>query len=194
MTFDARRELSELDHAVYRAVASTPVPVLDKPLRRVSAFANHSKPWFILAAACAVVGGRRGRRAALGGVVAIGLTSFVVNVPMKWMGQRQRPDREHHEVPETRHVPMPSSTSFPSGHSASAAAFATAIGSCAPELRVPLGAAAGVVAFSRVYTGVHYPGDVLVGVTVGALVGKFVSRRVCGGAARYRAHADHEGG
>jgi membrane-associated phospholipid phosphatase len=35
--------------------------------------------------------------------------------------------------------------------------------------------AASVVAFSRVYTGVHYPGDVLVGVAVGALLGRATS-------------------
>jgi membrane-associated phospholipid phosphatase len=34
---------------------------------------------------------------------------------------------------------------------------------------------AAMVAFSRVYTGVHYPGDVVVGVAVGALVGRVAS-------------------
>ena len=70
---------------------------------------------------------------------------------------------------------MPSSTSFPSGHSASAAAFAVAVGDVLPGLKLPLRAAAAVVAFSRVYTGVHYPGDVVVGATVGALVGRATS-------------------
>jgi membrane-associated phospholipid phosphatase len=71
---------------------------------------------------------------------------------------------------------MPSSTSFPSGHSASAAAFAVAVGDVLPELQLPLRAAASVVAFSRVYTGVPYPGDVLVGASVGALIGRLTSR------------------
>jgi len=71
---------------------------------------------------------------------------------------------------------MPTSTSFPSGHSASAAAFAVAVGDVVPALRVPLTAAAGTVAFSRVYTGVHYPGDVLVGVVTGAILGRLASR------------------
>ena len=61
-------------------------------------------------------------------------------------------------VPVPRWVPMPTSTSFPSGHSASAAAFAAAVGQVLPELRVPLRVAAATVALSRVYTGVHYPG------------------------------------
>jgi len=71
---------------------------------------------------------------------------------------------------------MPSSGSFPSGHSASAAAFAVAVGGVLPRLRRPLLAAASVVAFSRVYTGVHYPSDVLVGVTVGAVFGRLAAR------------------
>ena len=78
-------------------------------------------------------------------------------------------------MPQPRWVPMPTSTSFPSGHSASAAAFAVAVGDVIPGLRVPLGLAATAVAFSRVYTGVHYPGDVLVGAATGALLGRMSS-------------------
>ena len=44
-----------------------------------------------------------------------------------------------------------------------------------PKLRFPLRAAAGVVAFSRVYTGVDYPSDVLIGATVGTLLGRMTS-------------------
>ena len=98
-----------------------------------------------------------------------------MNQPMKLAGERHRPDREGGGVPELRWVRMPSSTSFPSGHSASAAAFAVAVGDVLPALRFPLRAAAFVVAFSRVYTGVHYPGDVLVGAAVGSLLGRLTS-------------------
>jgi undecaprenyl-diphosphatase len=45
-----------------------------------------------------------------------------------------------------------------------------------PALRLPLRVAAGTVAFSRVYTGVHYPGDVLVGVVSGVVLGRLASR------------------
>ena len=150
--------------------------MLDKPLRLVSDFANFSKPWFLVSGFLALFGGARGRRAALTGIAAIGATSLVVNQPMKMAGARIRPDRDGVGVPEQRWVRMPSSTSFPSGHSASAAAFAVAVGDLVPALRLPLRAAASVVAFSRVYTGVHYPGDVLVGATVGSLIGRLTSR------------------
>jgi undecaprenyl-diphosphatase len=144
----------------------------------VSDFANFSKPWFITAGLLAVLGGAEGRRAALTGVAAIGATSLVVNQPMKMIGERRRPDRDRLGVPQQRWVTMPSSASFPSGHSASAAAFAVAVGDLFPALKVPLRTAASVVAFSRVYTGVHYPMDVLVGATVGAVLGRVVSTAV----------------
>jgi undecaprenyl-diphosphatase len=70
---------------------------------------------------------------------------------------------------------MPESTSFPSGHSASAAAFAIAVGDVIPAAGIPLRVAAALVAFTRVYTGVHYPSDVVVGATAGALFGRLTS-------------------
>ena len=168
------RRMAGWDRAAYRVVADASTPLLDAPLRQVSGFANFSKPWLLAAAALALVGGPRGRRAAVTGVAAIGVTSFVVNQPMKLAGRR-RPDRERLGVPSERWVRMPSSTSFPSGHSASAVAFAVSVGDVLPPLRLPLRAAAAVVAFSRVYTGVHYPGDVLVGASVGAVLGRWTA-------------------
>ena len=153
------------------------MPVLDEPLRRVSDFANFSKPWFLVAGGLALFGGPRGRLAALTGVTAIGATSLLVNQPLKKMsGERRRPDRGVLGVPVQRWVRMPTSGSFPSGHSASAFAFAVAVGGVLPALRPALRAAASVVAFSRVYTGVHYPSDVLVGATLGALVGRLAAK------------------
>jgi membrane-associated phospholipid phosphatase len=169
------RRLGRLDRAAYRAVAEMSTPMLDRPLSRVSDFANFSKPWFVSAAALALFGGARGRRAAVTGVAAIALTSFVVNQPMKLAGERRRPDRTQLGAPESRWVPMPSSTSFPSGHSGSAAAFAVAVGDMLPGLRLPLGVAAAIVAFSRIYTGVHYPSDIVAGAVVGGLLGRATS-------------------
>jgi membrane-associated phospholipid phosphatase len=169
------RRLSRLDHAAYRKVAGMSTPLLDRPLRHVSHLANFSKPWLLVAAMIALFGGRRGRRAAATGIAAIGLTSLLVNQLMKLVRARRRPDRVELGVPESRWVTMPSSTSFPSGHSASAAAFAVSVGDMLPELRHPLRLAAAVVAFSRVYTGVHYPSDIVIGAAVGSLFGRATS-------------------
>jgi undecaprenyl-diphosphatase len=167
--------LLRLDQAVYRAIARTPTPALDQPLRVLSTVANWSVLWFGVSLLMTLLDRSRGRRAAATGLAAIGVTSLVVNQPMKRLGRRERPDREAAGVPQARWVRMPDSTSFPSGHSASAAAFATAAATVIPQVRLPLAALAGTVAFSRTYTGVHYPSDVVVGVVAGTALGRLVA-------------------
>lgn len=66
---------------------------------------------------------------------------------------------------------IPDSTSFPSGHAATAFAAAVAVGLVCRRLRTPLLALAAAVALSRVYLGVHYWSDVLAGSLLGALIG-----------------------
>ena len=71
---------------------------------------------------------------------------------------------------------MPASASFPSGHAASAFAFATGVGHVLPAVGVPLRALAALVAYSRVHTGVHYPGDVVAGALVGSGLAQLTTR------------------
>jgi membrane-associated phospholipid phosphatase len=169
------RELGAVDRAVYSAVATTPTPSLDEPLRRLSNAANNSGLWFAIAAGLGVAGGRAGRRAAVRGTVAIGVTSALVNLAVKSAWSRQRPDRAGAGVPVWRNVRMPTSTSFPSGHAASGFAFAAAIGRDQPWLGLGLRFVAAAVAYSRVHTGVHYPGDIVVGSLIGEGTGQTVA-------------------
>jgi len=173
------RELVEqfaaIDHAIYGSIATVPTPTLDRALAALSNAANYSVLWFSLAAGGALSGRHSLRRAALEGTVAIGVASALVNQGAKRFAPRRRPDRIGLAVPEGRHVRMPSSTSFPSGHSASAFAFASAAGTAAPVLSPPLHLLAALVAYSRVHTGVHYPGDVVVGSLIGMMSGQVVS-------------------
>jgi undecaprenyl-diphosphatase len=70
---------------------------------------------------------------------------------------------------------MPASTSFPSGHSAAAFAFATGVGHVLPQAAIPLRGLATLVAYSRVHTGVHYPGDVVAGALMGTLLAQLTT-------------------
>ena len=169
------RDLGAVDLAIYSAVADTPTPALDEPLRRLSNAANNSGLWFAIAAALALAGGGAGRRAALRGTLAIGATSALVNLAVKPIWARQRPDRTGAGVPVGRNVRMPASTSFPSGHAASGFAFAAAIGRDQPWLGIALRFLAAAVGYSRVHTGVHYPGDVVVGSLIGESTGQAVA-------------------
>jgi undecaprenyl-diphosphatase len=67
--------------------------------------------------------------------------------------------------------PHSSTHSFPSGHAATSFACATVLAHYVPHLRVPLYVLAALIAFSRVYNGMHYPTDVLAGAILGVLVG-----------------------
>jgi undecaprenyl-diphosphatase len=167
------REASAVDHAIYGAIARTPTPSLDRELARLSRAADHSKLWVGCAVALALGGGSRGRSAAVRGLTAIAVASGGVNLGVKLLSRRRRPDRV--DVPEARHVPMPISSSFPSGHAASAFAFATAAGDADLAIDLPLRFLAALVAYSRVHTGVHYPGDVVVGALIGGAAGNAVA-------------------
>jgi undecaprenyl-diphosphatase len=168
---DAKR----LDLATYAAIARTPTPALDRGMSRLSAAADHSRLWLAASTLLATFGARSGRRAARDGLASVAATSAVVNLIVKPLGRRRRPGREEHQVPAARHVPMPTSSSFPSGHSASAFAFATGVARTQPGPALPLQALAALVAYSRIHTGVHYPGDVAIGCILGAAVAELTT-------------------
>ncbi len=163
-------EVERLDVAVYAAIARTPTPNLDRVMRRVTSAADYSKLSIAAAAVLAVAGGRTGRRAAKFGLGSVAATAAVVNVVVKPLRRRGRPDRMAHEVPADRHARMPISHSFPSGHSAAAFAFATGVAHISHLAAVPLYGMGTVVAYSRVHTGVHYPGDVIAGSLLGVVL------------------------
>jgi membrane-associated phospholipid phosphatase len=168
-------DAERLDLAVYAAIAATPTPALDRAMSRLSRAADYSRLSLASAGVLALTGGNAGRRAAMTGLASLAVTATVVNVAVKPLGRRPRPDRVLQEVPLARQVRMPTSRSFPSGHSAGAFAFATGVGHAMPAAAVPLHALAALVAYSRVHTGVHYPGDVLAGALMGTALAQLTT-------------------
>src|SRR5216684_1769274 len=118
---------------------------VDTGLERLSNSANRSVLWFAIAAAIAILGGHRGRRAALRGVISIAITSTLVNLPLKYLARRDRPPMRLGDRPLP--VSLPGSFSFPSGHSASAFAFATGVAIEEPRLLAPIMPLAAGVAY-----------------------------------------------
>jgi undecaprenyl-diphosphatase len=165
-----------IDAALYAAVAASDTPTLDVAMRRLTRTADMSKLWFGAAAGMALLGGPGGRRAAARGLVSLGAASAFANLVAKPLTTRRRPEREELAELARRHVPMPASSSFPSGHTASAFAFATGAGQAAPDLSAPLRVLASLVGYSRIHTGVHYPADVLAGAFIGVTAAEVAGR------------------
>src|SRR3954454_7597894 len=158
-TWDARL------HALVGALPASPA---DRWLRRLSTAANHGRIWIAIAV---LLGAKKGslRRGAIRGLGSLSVSSLLVNLVLKRNFCRVRPDTANLRS-ERRLRRSPVSQSFPSGHSASAAAFVTGVAmenSLAGAALVPVGAAVG---YSRVHVGVHYPGDVVAGFLVGGAV------------------------
>ncbi|GGP84085.1 glycerophosphatase [Saccharothrix coeruleofusca] len=161
--------MNRLDQGLMRRCAALPATPADRGLKKLSRAANHSLLWFAVAAVLAARRGRT-RRAALRGVAAIAGASAGANLVGKTLFPRRRPAADLLPVPR-RLTKRPTSSSFPSGHAASAAAFTAAVAMESPTAAAVVGPVAAAVAYSRVHTGVHWPSDVLAGALLGTTVG-----------------------
>ncbi|MCW2739654.1 MAG: putative glycerophosphatase [Blastococcus sp.] len=153
------------DARLHAFIGGLPTTPADRWLRRLSTFANHGKLWLLIGV---VLGARKGplRRGAIRGVGSMAVSSLLVNVVLKRIFGRVRPDLEN--LQSTRRLRRePGSLSFPSGHSSSAAAFVTGLAMESPLAGAALAPVALGVGYSRVHVGVHYPGDVVAGLAVG---------------------------
>ncbi len=93
--------------------------------------------------------------------------SWTVAEGAKYLFDRARPITWDTEIAPL--IKTPSSSSFPSGHSATAAAGALTLSVLYPPFAPALVLAGALVVLSRVYLGVHFPFDVLAGVAIGTL-------------------------
>ena len=173
----AAARVTELDQRLLAAAARTSSPTADRALTLVSTAADHGRLWLAIAAVLTATGRVAPAAPPRGGLLGLGVASTLVNGPLKFVWRRDRPPLE---VLGTRGplLPLPRTFSFPSGHAASAAAFATGVSAALPPavpVVVPL---AGAVAYSRAHTGVHYPSDVLVGSLLGIGAGALGARVV----------------
>jgi membrane-associated phospholipid phosphatase len=162
--------LGAADQAVLRFLR-TKAPhdqVTEGLFKTLGTVGEYAAVWVAVGLAGAAADPVRRRRWLLG--AATGPASVVLNYGVKVAIGRERPLIEDHP-PLAR---APSKLSFPSAHSTSSFAAATAFGRVEPRTRLALYALAGGICISRPYLGMHYPSDVLAGVALGTLIGGFV--------------------
>jgi undecaprenyl-diphosphatase len=121
--------------------------------------------WYLLVAGAMLAQGKWDKRLWQQTVIPLTAASAVVEGPIKGYFKRKRPF-----IDLVRAVVIgrkPGTWSFPSGHAATGFAGAYLLSRQFPRLRAFFYGAASLVAFSRVYLGVHYPGDVVTGSVAG---------------------------
>ena len=161
-----RARLLGADYRLFEAVATRHWPGADVLLPRLTRGANHGVLWFATATAIAATRTPRARAAAARGLASLALASATINTVGKRSVRRPRPVLD--SVPLIRQLKrQPITTSFPSGHAASAAAFATGVALESSGWGAAVAPLATAVVVSRVYTGVHFPSDVLAGAALG---------------------------
>ncbi|NXY98331.1 phosphatase PAP2 family protein, partial [Streptomyces sp. BR123] len=164
------------DRSLFDVVAQRHWPGGERVLPRLGRSANHGMLWGGAATLITLFGSATARRAAVRAAASLALASATINTVGKWSVRRARPVLDG--VPAVRQLAtQPVTTSFPSGHSASAFAFTTGLALHSPGWGAVLAPVAAAVAFSRVYTGVHYPSDVVAGAALGVAAG-FAVRRI----------------
>lgn len=96
---------------------------------------------------------------------------YVINSIIKNIVQRERPF-----IQDPSLIPLltESSYSFPSGHASSSFLAATIISYYFPKSKIWVFILAAIIAFSRVYVGVHYLTDILAGAIEGVIIGLVV--------------------
>jgi membrane-associated phospholipid phosphatase len=158
------RAIGRLDLAIYRrARTHGHDPAIERPIRAYSRTGEHAALWLVVGAAgMALDPQRRARwRRGMFGIA----TAYALNTALKMVAQRARPVLD--DLPQL--IATPTQLSFPSAHASSSFAAARAYSGLLPA--APLYAAAGVMAGSRVYLGVHYPSDIVAGAALGTVVG-----------------------
>jgi undecaprenyl-diphosphatase len=146
----------------------------DRFLTRLSWVMTSGTGWLLFLALATLVDRQRGWRATRAVAPALWLATATVEHPIKKWFRRRRPFISLIEAIIVGR--KPGSYSFPSGHSAAAFAGALLLAREYPAGARGFFGLASLVAFSRIYLGVHYPGDVLSGSLVGMVLAKIYAR------------------
>ncbi|MFJ8719404.1 phosphatase PAP2 family protein [Streptomyces violaceus] len=161
----AMADLRAGDHRLARRSIAWGPPWVRRVAPAVEEAAEHTKLWWAAAGVMAAVGGWHGRMAAAAGVTAMATAQVLSNAVAKKLYRRRRPPQEW--VPPEDLQDRPDSSSFPSGHTAAAFAFAGAVIPVWPAAGAACAVSAVTVAAERVHSGAHYPSDVAAGGAIG---------------------------
>jgi undecaprenyl-diphosphatase len=158
--------IRDLDRALFRTIFRIKLKPLTSLMRAFTIAGKMGALWGVIAAIAFLVTGLEPTHLLVPwAAVAI---SWTVAEGAKFLFNRARPF-----ICDTEIAPLiktPSSSSFPSGHSATAAAGAITLSVVYPSFAPAFLLSGFLVALSRIYLGVHYPFDVLAGLLIGTAI------------------------
>lgn len=163
------KPLQALDARLFLLVNHTPHTSFSNMfMKSITNFMNGGWGWVVLLLAASTLDRKRGIQALHQVVPPLWFATMSVEFPIKHYFRRRRPFID--VVQAIAVGRKPGSFSFPSGHSAAAFAGAWLMRRHYPELTPLWYSLAVLVGFSRMYLGVHYPGDVLSGALSGTVI------------------------
>ncbi len=140
-------------------------PILDGAMKALSRVSLHGEIWAAMLLTGVIVDPDVGPRALVDVSVVMILVTLTVNFGLKKIARRRRPFIAQVKAVVVGH--RPSDTSFPSGHTAAGFAGAWLMSSHFHGWGPAFYSLATLIGWSRIYLGVHYPGDVVFGAASG---------------------------
>ena len=157
------RRIRDLDRALFRAIFGVKWAPLTSVMRAFTVAGSAGALWGFLAAGGFLLTGLEPSRLLIPWTAIA--ASWTAAEGVKYLFDRARPFLWDTEIAPL--IKTPSSSSFPSGHSATAAAGAITLSVLYPPFAPVLVLAGLLFVLSRVYLGVHFPFDVLAGIVIG---------------------------
>lgn len=144
-------------------------PFGDAVMPAITSFSDNGEVWIILGIVLLFF--KKTRKLGFAVLTALLLKVIFCDNVIKPLVARPRPFVENPAAKVL--VELPSSYSFPSGHTSGSfcAAMALVFGRAKKWLWIPSVVLASLIAFSRLYVYVHYPTDILGGIVLGVILG-----------------------
>jgi undecaprenyl-diphosphatase len=163
--------VGELDHDLDRYVLEHREGWLDPLFVSLSIAGSGALVWLAVGALLTVL------RRNVGPFLLVAATALLTNLVVTGLKHAVGRDRPPAVILDPKPLmEVPTTSSFPSGHAATSFACALVLARFAPRLTIPLFVLAALIAFSRVYVGVHYPFDVLAGTALGLAIATALPR------------------
>jgi len=164
--------INAFDEYIIRAITALRNPLLTQIMTFITNLGYWGIFWIILGIGLSII--KKTRTIGILLLISVLFSGLINDLILKNIFSRNRPFIDLSWL--TPLINKPTDYSFPSGHSFCSFACAFVLFSCNKKIGIFAYILAFLIAFSRIYLGVHYPTDVLAGMFLGTILGYFVTK------------------